>query len=363
MYQDVFLIGGTGSVGSTLVSQIYSRGDVERGSNPTPLRIVGIASSSGYLHDPAGLERDAAVAFSKREEPGTSYSSLLDLLDLTNIAHPGGLVFTDTTAETGVMRDFHLAVVEHSESGIVTANKNPISLYGMDIFERLTVDSGRYGYRCSVMAGAETVNRLRESRVVNNPPSLIMGCFSGTLAYICSQLEAGATVQEATQDAYDKKYTEPHPRDDLSGLDVERKLLVLARSAGFRCDLADIELIPFVDKDLLGEEDPQRFIDSLVALNDSFSENVRAGNESGMVPRYVAKMTRSDGGSPVMEVKLEYVPKDSPLGSLKGTANKVVIVDDNHPMDMPFELCAPGAGVEITAENMRKDIFDLANSS
>jgi homoserine dehydrogenase len=356
MFQDLYMVGGTGSVGSKLVEQIYTYGDTKRENHKKPVRVVGIASKRERLFNPDGLDLEQVKKFSNKKLEGDEYPGLMSLLDEARKEIPEGLVFTDTTALNDLMVEFHLATIEQSPFGIVAANKNPIALHDMDTYRRLTNDRGRYGFRCSVMAGAETVNRLQESRIVGNPPLSISGCFSGTLAYLCSQLEQEVSVQEATQEAYDNDFTEPHPRDDLSGLDVARKLLVLVRTAGFDYDIEDIHLEPFVDRSLLTENDPQKFIDSLASVNGGFSERVTKEMQQGNVPRYVARMQR-DGGQVNMNVGLEFVPANGSLGSLKGTLNKVVIVDRTHPAESPYELVARGAGVDITAENMRKEIF------
>ena len=336
MTQYLFIIGATGKVGSTLVRQIYQNKDDDYLIHKNPTRIVGLASSSSYLFFRDCLDRKSCEAFSRKEIFGKAYKGPFDFFVAAKEAGFGyekKLIFVDVTASRE-MTSFHLRVAEEPQMGMVTANKNPITLSGYDIFRKLTSDVSSYGYRCSVMAGAEAVSLLQDLRDVNDAPSEISGCFSGTLGYICSEMEKGSALSAIIGDARDKGYTEPHPRDDLNGLDVARKLLTLARTAGYPANLTDVKVEPFIPEGYLAEDDVDKFIRKTSELNDHFRGKVQAAAQKGNVLRYVARLAR--GSKLSLSVRLEEVPRESPLGLLKGTANKITVVSKIYPKGLPY---------------------------
>src|SRR3989338_3284058 len=298
MIQDLFIIGATGKVGKTLVRQIFEKGDTDRKKHPNPTRIVGLASSSNVLYSPKGLSKDESTEFTEMKNKKTKYNELNEFLDIVENSirrEKTSLVFVDTTPINKPMTEFHLQVIEKTPYAIVTANKNPIALSPYSTFKRLTHDVKRYGYRCSVMAGAHAVPLLQELRDVNDLPLLLQGCFSGTLGYITSELEKGKKFSAILKDAYAKGYTEPHPRDDLNGLDVARKLIVLARTAGFEVDIKDIELEPFIPDKFFAEDSVDKFMKSVESLDEEFTKKISSALEKNNTLRYVASMDARNG--------------------------------------------------------------------
>ena len=360
MIQDLFIIGATGKVGKTLVRQIFEKGDTDRKKHPNPTRIVGLASSSNVLYSPKGLSKDESTEFTERKNKKTKYNELNEFLDIVenSIRHEKtSLVFVDTTPINKPMTEFHLQVIEKTPYAIVTANKNPIALSPYSTFKRLTHDVKRYGYRCSVMAGAHAVPLLQELRDVNDLPLLIQGCFSGTLGYITSELEKGKKFSAILKDAVAQGYTEPHPRDDLNGLDVARKLTVLARTAGFNIEMKDIQLEPFIPNEFLSESDVNKFINSIESLDEKFQKQMSNALKKRSTLRYIASMNTKNGLK--LKVSLVEVLRQSHFGVLEGTLNKLVVVTNTHPESKPYQLISQGAGLQVTAQNIRGDLLYL----
>lgn len=359
MIQDVFIIGATGKVGRTLVKQIFEKGDTDAKLHANPTRIVGLASSRKVMHSQNGISRNDAINFSERTHKNScNYKHLNELIDIIKYRkQENQLVFIDVTPINEPMTDFHLHVMEKTPYSIVTANKNPIALSPYSVFKRLTHDVKRYGYRCSVMAGAHAVPLLQELRDVNDKPLLLQGCFSGTLGFITSELEKDRKFSEILKDAYARGYTEPHPRDDLNGLDVARKLIVLARTAGFDLEISDIKLESFIAAKFLVENDVKKFMESIGSLDEDFHARMSNALQNGNTLRYVASMdTRK---SITLKVSLQEVPKQSHFGILEGTLNKLVVVTKTHPENKPYQLISQGAGLEVTAQNIRGDLLYL----
>ncbi len=356
-FQDVFIIGATGNVGRKLVEQIVQNGDTSQERHVHPTRIIGLASSTHYLFDSEGLSRGKSLAFADKKGPTSKYDSLDKLIELSNGRRGSDpLVFVDVTDAKDIA-NFHLKIIEQTPHAVVTANKNPLTLSDYGTFKSLTRQPFRYDYRCSVMAGAEAIVALRDLRDVGDPPLILEGCFSGTLGYISSQL-GKRLFSEILAEAKQLGYTEPHPRDDLNGHDVARKLLILARTAGFAVELKDVNVEPFIPKEFLNGSEVETFMKSSKQFDGYFAELAKAAAGKGNVLRYVAKMDARDG-RPLMTVSLQEVEVNSPLGALQGTLNKIVIVSRKYTSDSPKSIEAPGAGLDLTAQNVRIGICNV----
>src|SRR3990172_2708513 len=222
MAQDVFIIGATGRVGKQLVKQIIEKDDTRKYRHANPTRIVGLSSSQDFIYSSKGISKSNTYAFTtKNFSNAQPYRNLDKLLEVARHDRDGTLVFVDVTPAKDAMTQFHLEVIEQTPYGIVTANKNPLTSSYM-VFQKLTRYPRRYGYRCSVMAGSEVVPFLQDLKDLNDPLHKIEGCLSGTIGLITSELERNKPFSDILKEAHSKGYTEPHPRDDLSGLDVAR---------------------------------------------------------------------------------------------------------------------------------------------
>jgi len=359
MYQDIFILGARGNVGKTLIKQIYENG-IKRLPNIST-RIVGLGEYDCFHFDSSGISRTTAGRFLSREGAYRNMENLNSLLDfvLESYGPSNGersLVFADVTNARDSMGKFHLRVISETPFSIVTSNKHPLISCSFDEFKRLTREPRRYGYRCSVMAGAEAVDKIRDLRDLGDSPLEISGCFSGTLGYICTELEKGRKLSGVVKEARKEGYTEPNPADDLDGGDVERKIIILSRTAGFDVPKTLIKRIPFIPESYLVEKNIEKFLDCLSQLDELFLEKVSQARQNNNVLRYIAKFDNSNG-SPKINVGLLPVERDSPLGSLSGTANKVVIRTKTYDK-IPYSVKAPGAGLEITAQNIRRDLLN-----
>ncbi len=368
MIRDIYIVGATGRVGQELVKQIFEKGDTDPTRHLNPTRIVGLASSTHTLYLPHGISPEQAFAFvGKHYEGAEKYSRLGELLEKARYGLRGDestLIFVDVTALNEQMIQFHLQVMEQTPYGIVTANKNPIALSDYNTFQRLTRDTRRYGYRCSVMAGAGAVPFVRDAKDLGDPIYVVEGCLSGTNGYITSELEkfegdrkTPKALSNIVKDAFNEGYTEPHPRDDLNGLDVARKLVVIARSAGMPIGIGDVAVKPLVPEEYLQEDNVDKFLSSLAALDGTFRQRIANARANGLTLRYVARIDMH-GESPVLGVSLREVPKNSLLGGLEGTLNEIVITTKSYPRGYPIGP-VPGAGLDVTARNIRWDLLNL----
>lgn len=353
MPESIFIIGATGKVGRTLVSQIYDKGDTDPQHRKNPISVVGVASSTSFLYDPDGLREKLVRDFASRSTEGDAYKDPIDLVKLLRASEDSVTMIDVTPSQE--MLVLHKKVIEETHHKIVTANKNPLVQSDFSTFQTLTANPKRYRYRCSVMAGAEAVDIIRDMRDLGEIPTEITGSFSGTLAYITSELEAGRKLSAALSKAITEGYTEPDPTIDLSGTDVANKILILVRTAGVNASIDDVKVAPFIPEEYLSESDPNRLLLRVKEIDEDMKLNMDNALKKNSTFKYIARFVMKEEG-PEISVGLQSMSRDSPLGQLRGTANKIVI-KSNIYKDRYYSVEAPGAGLLPTAMNIRRDLL------
>ena len=202
-------------------------------------------------------------------------------------------------------------------------------------------------------AGLPILDTLAKLKDAGDEVQSLLGCFSGTLGYLMTQLEAGTRFSEAVAKARALGYTEPDPREDLLGRDVGRKALILARTLGLRLDLADVALTPLFPPEL-DSPVPDAFVRGLAALDADFAARAAAAQREAKVLRYVVRITRAR-----VSVGLEAVEAGSPLGRLRGTDNQIALYTRRYA-ENPLVVTGPGAGAEVTAAGVLNDLVAIA---
>lgn len=270
---------------------------------------------------------------------------------------PASLIVVDCSSSEDTAAAL-VAAVEAGGGG-VTANKKPVTDTA-DVYGRLAAGgaAARFGYESSVGAGTPMVAAARRLVAGGDTVRSAQGCFSGTLGYLCSGLQAGEKYSEVVTRAHKLGFTEPDPRDDLSGTDVARKALILARIFGARLEMSDVAVEPLFPADLAGVPVAD-FMAALPRLDGEYSARAAAAAGRGAALRYVARVDLSDPAKPVVGVGMAEVPLDSPLGGLTGTGNMVEFRTDIYG-DAPLVVQGAGAGVEITASGVIADMVDVA---
>ena len=241
---------------------------------------------------------------------------------------------------------------------IVLANKQPLTCpYDeyLELFELASQQNVQIRYEATVGAGLPVLDTIEKLLETGDQVTEILGCLSGTLGFILSQLEDGVDFSVALREAHSKGYTEPDPRDDLSGKDVARKALILARSIGLKANFDAIKLEPFISNSYK-ECDVSTFLDRVHELNSTFLNKIQSASKKGMALRYVARISRN-----AISVGLEEISRDSALGRLKGTDNQVTITTKRY-IHNPLIVTGPGAGAEVTAAGVLSDIINIASS-
>jgi homoserine dehydrogenase len=229
---------------------------------------------------------------------------------------------------------------------VVLANKKPLAApwqRAMGFFHH-----PRVRHESTVGGGQPIIATLRYLLDTNDPIYQIEGQMSGTLGYICQRMGEGVAFSTAVHEAKANGYTEPDPRDDLGGMDVMRKLLILGRMAGWPFEESDIAVESLYAPDMAALTVPE-FMDAVAQLDETMQARVAAAKTNGQVLRYVAEVNEN-GGS----VGLKALPASSALANLKYISFRTERYDDE-----PLMIGGKGAGVEMTAAGVVGDMVAL----
>jgi aspartokinase/homoserine dehydrogenase 1 len=340
---------GKGTIGSVLIDQIAARRSALKDLLGIDLAYVGIAGRHRAAFRVGGIDLSGwrrAVT----EGPAVDGRGLLR--ELSGLADPKVLI--DATAEDGMAALYREAI----EAGfhIVSCNKKPLSgaLGDYRAVKEACRAAGRaWLYEVTVGAGLPTLSTLRDLVESGDRIRSIEGCFSGTLNELCTGLDRGEPFSSVLRRAKEMGFTEPDPREDLSGADVARKALILAREAGLAIEPDGMKLEPFLAIDAAG--DVSSFLASLAALDAGMAQKWREASERGMRWRYVATVDRGCGA------RLREVPAESPLGRLAGPENVFTFRTDRYA-DHPLMIAGPGAGPAVTSAGAFGDVLKLARA-
>jgi aspartokinase/homoserine dehydrogenase 1 len=325
------------------------------------VRIVAVMDRSGVVFDPDGLSgrRLTDIAREKERghalrhmEAGRAVTAEAAVAAVTShaLSHP---ILVDVTADdtTAIIQ----AAVSHGMD-VVLANKRPLSGPATTA-EALTTLAGRLGrqirYEATVGAGLPVMDTIAKLRETGDEILSIEGCLSGTLGFVFTELERGRRFSQAVQTALDRGYTEPDPREDLSGADVARKALILGRLMGFGGEPSSVaveSLVPRAARAL-----PVRtWLARLPAGDDEWAARVKAARAKGAVFRYLATVTPRR-----IKVGVTTLGSESPFAALRGTDNLIVFTSARYH-DHPLLIRGPGAGPQVTAGGVLNDVLALA---
>ncbi|MGA8809710.1 MAG: bifunctional aspartate kinase/homoserine dehydrogenase I [Thermoanaerobaculia bacterium] len=354
---------GFGQIGRELARQLIAQQPHLRRDLGIDLKVVALADRSGIRLDDKGFTPAALQRFAKQKASGARLferGSPLTLHELETMMRSElwmlpsyRPVLVDLTSEETA--PLLQEALEHGFH-VVCANKKPLA--GSQIeFDRLMETARERGlsirYEATAGAGLPVLDTIAKLQSAGDKIEMILGCFSGTLGYLMTALEDGVAFSEAVRKAWELGYTEPDPRDDLSGKDVARKALILARTLGYRAEPEEIKLEPLFHDDG-AHTDARAFVASLGALDDAYRERIERARQSGKVLRYVAKIR-----SRAISVGIEAVPVTSPLAHLRGTDNQVAIYSKRYKTN-PLVVTGPGAGANVTAAGVLNDIVAIA---
>jgi aspartokinase/homoserine dehydrogenase 1 len=342
---------GAGTVGSALLDQLSTEVDRLRREANVDIRVRGIATSARALTD------DTRLALNDWREALQWDGAPLDLDAFVSHLHAEHLphtVIIDCTASQEIADRYAdwLAAGIH----VVTPNKKASTAsleYHRAIDRARRAGGSRYLYETTVGAGLPILHTLRDLRETGDRIVSVEGVLSGTLAYLFNVFDGSQAFSDIVREARAKGYTEPDPRDDLSGMDVARKVVILGREAGLDLELKDVQVQSLVPE-LLQAGDVESFLDGLPAHDDTMKAMYRQAEATGEVLRYVGRLD-ADGNA---TVRLESLPSDHPFARINLTDNVVQFVTHRYS-ENPLIVRGPGAGPAVTAAGVFADLLRL----
>ena len=342
---------GVGTVGGKLIEQIRNQYEELKERNQLKLNVVGIASSKNAIFNRDGLDLTNYHDTLKTSEPSTP-EKLRDKIIEMNIFNS---VFVDCTASKDIAA-LYQSLLENNIS-VITANK--IAASGeYDKYAKLKKTALRRGvkfrFETNVGAGLPIIGTINDLRNSGDKILKIEAVLSGTLNFIFNEISSDVPFSEAVRRAKEQGYSEPDPRIDLSGTDVVRKLVILAREAGYRVEQTDVEKHLFVPHAYF-EGSVEDFWKHLPELDADFESKRKALEKDEKRWRFVATL---DGD--YTSVELKAIDRNHPFYNLEGSNNIVLLTTERYK-EYPMQIQGYGAGASVTAAGVFANIMSIAN--
>ncbi|KAG2634191.1 hypothetical protein PVAP13_2NG221500 [Panicum virgatum] len=340
---------GPGLIGGTLLNQLKDQAAVLKENMNIDLRVIGITGSSTMLLSDTGIDLTQWKELLRKEaEPADLANFVRHMSD--NHVFPNK-VLVDCTADTSVASHYY----DWLKKGIhvITPNKKANS---GPLDQRASYT--HYFYEATVGAGLPIISTLRGLLETGDKILHIEGIFSGTLSYIFNNFEGTRTFSDVVAEAKEAGYTEPDPRDDLSGTDVARKVIILARESGLTLELSDIPVKSLVPEALASCSSADEFMQKLPSFDEDWAKQRSEAEAAGEVLRYVGVV---DAVNQKGQVELRRYKRDHPFAQLSGSDNIIAFTTSRYK-EQPLIVRGPGAGAEVTAGGVFCDILRLASS-
>ena len=350
---NLFLVG-KGTVGSKLLNKIAAQTEKLMKDNRLKIRLIGLAGRDKMILENEGM--DASVAIEKLEKEGVS-GTVADFRDRIIEMNLANSVFVDCSASEEVAAIYHPLL--NANVSVVTANKiaSSSSYHTYKTLKNTAREKGvRFFFETNVGAGLPIIAPINDLVRSGDKIVRLEAVLSGTLNYIVNTLSEDKPLSEVIVEAKEKGFSEPDPRVDLSGTDVVRKSLILARESGYCLEETDVQVEPFVPREYLELPSLEEFMIKVKELDAPFEQKRQNALKEGRRLRYGAQLT-ADGKA---VVGLMEVDKSHPFYDLEGS-NNIVLIWSEHYFEHPMQIKGYGAGADVTAAGVFADIIKVAN--
>ncbi|GMY07925.1 bifunctional aspartokinase/homoserine dehydrogenase, chloroplastic-like [Fagus crenata] len=347
---------GPGLIGSTLLEQLKDQAAVLKEEFNIDLRVMGITGSRTMLLSEAGVDLSGWRELQKEK------GEVADLQKFVQHVHGNhfipNTVLVDCTADSVIASHYYdwLRRGIHVITPNKKANSGPLDQYlKLRALQRQSYT--HYFYEATVGAGLPIISTLRGLLETGDKILRIEGIFSGTLSYIFNNFVGKRAFSEVVTEAKQAGFTEPDPRDDLSGTDVARKVIILARESGLRLELSGIPVESLVPEPLRASASAEEFMQQLPHFDQEMSKKLQDAEDAGEVLRYVGVV---DVVNQKGVVELQRYKKDHPFAQLSGSDNIIAFTTTRYK-NQPLIVRGPGAGAQVTAGGIFSDILRLAS--
>lgn len=349
---NIFLVGPTGLIGKTLLKQISNQFEYLKKEKSIQINVTGIINSKKMLIDSNGIDLENWESILDTNGEKSDLENYTNKIIDLNFANA---VFVDCSASKHVV-EFYEKLLKKSIS-IVTPNKiaNTLSQEKYVRLRELAKKSNaRFMYETNVGAGLPVIGVLQSLMNSGDKILKIEAVLSGTLSFIFNTYKGDLKFSDVVLDAKAKGYTEPDPRDDLSGLDVARKALILSRDSGAQMELSDIKVENLVPENLR-EVDVKTFLERLPEVDAAYETIKKDAESKGNVLRYMAVIENGTA-----KIELKQVDNKHPFFNLSGSDNMIVFTTERYKNN-PLVIKGPGAGAEVTAAGVFAEIISIGN--
>jgi bifunctional aspartokinase / homoserine dehydrogenase 1 len=345
---------GVGLIGSTLLRQIADQAAFLREKRRLEIKIVGVANSRKMVFaEDGGLEFSN---FNYALDHSSQVFSMPKLVDTMRSFNLPNTIFVDNTGSPDVA-NFYEQILDASIS-ISTPNKQAASgSYAQYLRLKQVADKRgvQWRYETNVGAGLPLIGTLNDLITSGDRILKIEGILSGTLSYIFNNFHESVAFSAVVREAKQLGLTEPDPRDDLSGSDVRRKLLILARESGIALESSDVRLDNILPQSCFEAPDVPAFFEELERNDAHFAKMARQAADTGKVLRFVAKLENGEAS-----ISLRAYEPTHPFYFLSGSDNMVVFTTERY-RERPLVVRGPGAGAEVTAAGVFAEVVSIGN--
>lgn len=346
-------ITGTGNVGERLIEQIKQQRSYVKDNFKINLRIIGLSNSRTMLVNDDGIN----LKHWKQELENGEKASMEGFFQHAKVLNLRNSIFVDITANETVAKSYGNYLSE--SIAVVACNKIACSGH-LDYYIELKQLSRKYNapflFETNVGAGLPVIDTLNHLITSGDKVHTIQAVLSGSLNFIFNNFNTSTTFYEVVKQAQKEGYTEPDPRIDLSGIDVARKILILARESGYTISLSDIQSNSFLTENASRAITVDDFCHTLMEDENHYQGLFESAKSNNCQLKFVAEF--SDGKA---KVGLQEIPEGHPFYNLKGKDNIVMFYTQRYP-EQPMIIKGAGAGADVTAAGLFADIIRIANN-
>ncbi|MFP2996062.1 bifunctional aspartate kinase/homoserine dehydrogenase I [Spongiivirga sp. MCCC 1A20706] len=346
-------ITGVGNVGGKLLQQIKQQQSYLNEKLRLNIRVIALSNSRTMVFDEKGIALENWEALLEKGEKA-SPDVFLERTTNLNIRNS---IFVDNTATDFISRKYSDYL--RNSIGVVTCNKIACA-DEYENYEELQRLSRKYGgsflYETNVGAGLPIIDTLNNLVASGDQVNKIQAVLSGSLNFVFNNFDDNTSFHDVVKQAQEEGYTEPDPKIDLSGVDVARKILILARESGYRLELSDINNESFLPEESLHTKDNDSFFKSLITHEASFNQLLANAKTNNCRLKYVAQFENGKAN-----VGLQQIPEDHPFYDLQGSDN-IVLFYTNRYSEQPLIIKGAGAGADVTASGIFADIIRIGKN-
>ncbi len=343
---------GVGNVGSKFLNQILQQGDYLKENLKLNIRVIGISNSRTMLFDENGIDLNKWESVLAKGEKADKAK----FLETVNQLNYRNSIFVDNTASAEVSETYH-SYLGNSIS-VVTCNKIACSSE-YNNYKKLKQLAREYNapflFETNVGAGLPIIDTLKHLITSGDKILKIQAVLSGSLNFVFNNFNDKTTFHDVVKQAQEEGYTEPDPKIDLSGVDVMRKILILARESGNQLEIGDIINNSFLPQESLDTTNNEDFFTSLIKHESSFQDMYKKAQDADSKLKYVAQYENGKAS-----VGLQEIPKGHDFYNLEGSDNIVLFYTERYP-NQPMIIKGAGAGADVTASGIFADIIRIGN--